>query len=120
LSPAKIRKAAHTLADRQGARQRRKTGFEEAQQHNLYPMLRAPNEMGLMSVSPGQTRRCGGARLIRACFGQGHSTPTARNVLVATSEGKLSFDRQPMARMSVMVLARQRTASGMDTPGRRT
>ena len=30
-----------------------------------------------------------------------------RNVLVATSEGKLSFDRQPMARMSVMVLARQ-------------
>src|ERR1700676_3811785 len=24
-----------------------KTGFEESQQHNLYPMLRAPNEMGL-------------------------------------------------------------------------
>jgi len=24
-----------------------KTGFEESQQHNLYPMLHAPNEMGL-------------------------------------------------------------------------
>src|SRR5260221_10902969 len=29
-----------------------------------------------------------------------------RNVMVATSEGRLSFDRQPMARMSVVVLAR--------------
>ncbi len=24
-----------------------KTGFEESQEHNLYPMLHAPNEMGL-------------------------------------------------------------------------
>ena len=32
-------------------------------------------------------------------------------MLIATSDGRLSFDRQPMARMSVMVLARQGDAS---------
>jgi TldD protein len=48
LSPAKIRKAAHTAAlIAKGPASVIKTGFEEAQQHNLYPMLHAPNEMGL-------------------------------------------------------------------------
>ena len=48
LSPAKIRKAAHTAAlIAKGPASVMKTGFEESQQHNLYPMLHAPNEMGL-------------------------------------------------------------------------
>ena len=36
---------------------------------------------------------------------------SVREVLVATSEGRLSFDRQPMARMSVTVLAREGDAA---------
>jgi len=48
LSPAKIRKAAHTAAlIAKGPASVIKTGFEESQQHKLYPMLHAPNEMGL-------------------------------------------------------------------------
>src|ERR1700719_427545 len=48
LSPEKIRKAARVAACiASGPSSVVKTGFEEAQQHNLYPMLRAPNEMGL-------------------------------------------------------------------------
>ncbi len=48
FEPAKIRKAAHTAAlIAKGPASVMKTGFEEAQQHNLYPMLHAPNEMGL-------------------------------------------------------------------------
>ena len=48
LSPAKIRKAAHPAAlIARGPASVVKTGFEESQQHNLYPMLHAPNEMGL-------------------------------------------------------------------------
>ena len=48
LSPAKIRKAAHTATlIAKGPASVVKTGFEESQQHNLYPMLHAPNEMGL-------------------------------------------------------------------------
>ena len=48
LSPAKIRKPAHTAAlIAKGPASVIKTGFEESQQHNLYPMLHAPNEMGL-------------------------------------------------------------------------
>src|SRR5437870_8446758 len=40
LSPAKIRKAAHTAAlIAKGPASILKTGFEEAQQHNLYAML---------------------------------------------------------------------------------
>src|SRR5579862_4678053 len=48
LSPEKIKKAARTAACiAKGPASVVKSGFEEAQRHNLYPMLRAPHEMGL-------------------------------------------------------------------------
>src|ERR1700687_6155520 len=48
LSPEKIRKAAHVAAlIARGAASVSKHGFEEAQKHNLYPMLTTPHEMGL-------------------------------------------------------------------------
>src|SRR5690242_16133830 len=48
LSPEKIRKAARVAACiARGPATVMKTGFEEARGHNLYPMLPAPNELGL-------------------------------------------------------------------------
>src|SRR5579872_6739141 len=48
LSPEKVRKAARVAAHiAAGPATIIKTGFEEAHQHNLYPMLSAPHETGL-------------------------------------------------------------------------
>jgi len=48
LSPEKIRKAARVAACiAKGPATVVRTGFETALQHNLYPMLHAPHEMGL-------------------------------------------------------------------------
>src|SRR5215470_4205187 len=48
LSPEKIKKAARVAAlIARGPASVVKSGFEESQKHNLYPMLKAPNEAGL-------------------------------------------------------------------------
>jgi TldD protein len=72
-------------------------------------MPHAPNEMGLEERVALVKRADVAARAYDSRVFQVQATyaDSLRNVLVATSEGKLSFDRQPMARMSVMVLARQ-------------
>src|SRR6202453_164434 len=110
LSPEKIRKAARVAAHiAKGPATIVKTGFEEARQHNLYPMLSAPHETGLAERVELIKRAALAARAYDARVFQVQATyaDSLRNVLVATSEGRLSYDRQPMARMSVMVLARQ-------------
>jgi len=110
LSPEKIRKAARVAACiARGPATIVKTGFEEAQRHDLYPMLRAPHEMGLyervdLVKRANQAARAYDARVFQV---QASYADSLRDVLVATSEGRLSFDRQPMARMGVTVLARQ-------------
>src|SRR5215813_3358688 len=109
LSPEKIKKAARTAAHiARGPASILKTGFEEAQRHNLYPMLRAPHEMGLAERVDLVRRADRAARAYdsRVFHVQATYADSVRHVLVATSEGRLSFDRQPMARMSVTVLAR--------------
>src|SRR5262249_3744885 len=85
-----------------------KSGFEEAQRHNLYPMLRAPHEMGLAERVDLVRRADKAARAYdnRVFQVQAIYVDNIREVMVAASEGRLSFDRQPMARMSVTVLAR--------------
>ncbi len=110
LSPEKIRKAARVAAHiAQGPASIVKTGFEEAQRHNLYPMVHAPNEMALAERVDLVKRADKAARAYdsRVFQVQASYADSLRHVLVATSEGRLSFDRQPMARMSVMVLARE-------------
>jgi TldD protein len=110
LSPEKIRKAARVAAHiAKGPATIVKTGFEEARQHNLYPMLSAPHETGLAERVELVKRADLAARAYDARVFQVQATyaDSLRNVLVATSEGRLSFDRQPMARMSVSALARQ-------------
>ncbi|HUA85845.1 MAG TPA: metalloprotease TldD [Bryobacteraceae bacterium] len=110
LSPEKIRKAARVAACiAHGPASIVKTGFEEAPRHNLYPMLHAPNEMGLAERVELVKRADRAARAYdrRVFQVQAGYADSLRHVLVATSEGRLTFDRQPMARMSVTVLARQ-------------
>ena len=110
LSPEKILKAARVAAHiARGPASIVKTGFEEAHRHNLYPMVTAPNEMGLAGRVDLINRADKAARAYdsRVFQVQASYADSLRQVLVATSEGRLSFDRQPMARMSVMVLARE-------------
>ncbi len=109
LSPEKIRKAANVAAHiAKGPATVPKSGFETARAHNLYPMIHAPNELGLEERVALVRRADDAARAYDKRVFQVQATyaDSLRNVLVATSEGRLSFDRQPMARMSVMVLAR--------------
>jgi TldD protein len=109
LSPEKIRKAAHVAAlIARGPASVVKHGFEEAQKHNLYPMLTTPHEMGLHERVELVKRADLAARAYDRRVFQVQATyaDSLRHVMVATSEGRLSFDRQPMARMGVMVLAR--------------
>jgi TldD protein len=114
LSPEKIRKAARVAAHiAKGPASIVKTGFEEAHQHNLYPMLSAPHETGLAERVELVKRADRAARAYDPRVFQVQATyaDSLRNVLVATSEGRLSYDRQPMARMSVSALARQGDAA---------
>jgi TldD protein len=109
LSPDKIRKAARVAACiANGPASVVKTGFEETKHHNLYPMIHAPNEMGLEARVDLVRRADAAARAYDSRVFQVQATyaDSLRHMLIATSEGRLSFDRQPMARMSVMVLAR--------------
>jgi TldD protein len=110
LSPDKIRKAARVAARiAQGPSTIVKTGFEEARKHNLYPMLRSPHETGLtervdLVKRADAAARAADARVFQVQAGYADSL---REVLIASSDGRLSYDRQPMARMSVSVLARE-------------
>ena len=110
LEPESIRKAARVAAMiARGPATIVKTGFEDAHKHNLYPMLTAPHEMGLAERLDLVKRADRAARAYDKRVFQVQATyaDSLRNVLVATSDGRLSTDRQPMARMSVMALARE-------------
>jgi TldD protein len=111
LSPDKIRKAARTAARiAKGPASVAKAGFEEARKHNLYPMIHAPNEAGLEERVDLVKRADAAARAYdpRVFLVQAVYVDSLRNVLVASSDGRLSFDRQPMARLSVTALARDK------------
>jgi TldD protein len=112
LSPEKIRKAARVAACiARGPASIVKTGFEEAPRHDLYAALKGPRESpesGLAERVDLVKRADVSARAYdsRVFQVQAAYVDSLRHMLVATSEGRLSFDRQPMARLSVTVLAR--------------
>jgi TldD protein len=109
LSPEKIRKAARVAACiARGPASVVKTGFEEAPRHDLYAALNGPHETGLAERVELVKRADVAARAYdsRVFQVQAAYVDSLRHMLVATSEGRLSFDRQPMARLSVTVLAR--------------
>ncbi len=110
LSPEKIRKAARVAACiARGPATVVKSGLDEARRHNLYPMLTSPHETGLLDRVDLVKRADTAARAYdpRVFQVQANYADSLRHVMVATSEGRFSFDRQPMARMSVTVLARE-------------
>ncbi len=114
LSAEKIRRAARVAACiAKGPAKVDKTGFEEANKRDLYPILQAPNETSLSERVELVKRADRAARAYdsRVFQVQASYADSLRHVLVANSDGVLSFDRQPMARLSVGVLARQGNGS---------
>ena len=110
LAPDKIRQAARVAAYiAKGPASVEKTGLEETAGRNLYPVLTAPSETSLNERVALVKRADAAARTAdhRVFQVQATFADNLRHVLVATSDGKLSFDRQPMARIGVSVLARE-------------
>jgi TldD protein len=111
LSPEKIRKAARVAACiASGPSKVDKTGFvEEARRRDLYPVLTAPNETSLTARVELVKRADRAARAAdrRVFQVQASYADSLCHVLIATSDGVLSTDRQPLARLGVSVLARE-------------
>src|ERR1017187_6021888 len=110
LSPEKIRKAAHVAAHiAAGQRKVDKFALNEGPRHNLYPVLIAPTETAFSDRVELVKRADRAARAYdpRIFQLQDVYADNLRQVLVATSDGRLSVDRQPLARLSVSTLARQ-------------
>jgi TldD protein len=86
-----------------------KTGFQEARKHNLYSMVTSPHEASLAERVDLVKRADAAAREYDGRVFQviASYADSVREVLVASSDGRLSFDRQPMARMGVAALARE-------------
>jgi TldD protein len=110
LSPEKIRKAAHVAAHiAAGPSKVDKFDLNEGARHNLYPVLIAPTETAFSERVELVKRADRAARAYdpRIFQVQASYADNLRYVLVATSEGVLTLDRQPLARLSVSALARQ-------------
>ncbi len=109
LSPEKIRHAAQVAAlIAAGPAKVEQTPLEEGRKRNLYPVLTAPNETAFKERVELAQRADHAARAYDPRVFQVQVTyaDSLRHVLVATSDGVLNFDRQPLARISVFALAR--------------
>ncbi len=110
LSPDKIRKAARVAACiAAGPGKVEKFDLNEGARHNLYPVLTAPTETAFAERVELVKRADRAARAYdpRIFQVQAVYADNLRQVLVATSDGVLSLDRQPLARLSISALARQ-------------
>ena len=110
LSPEKIRKAARVAACIANAPSKvDKAGFQDAHHRNLYPVVTAPTETSLAERVELVKRADRAARAFdsRVFQVQASYLDNLRQVMVATSDGTLSYDRQPLARLGVAVLARE-------------
>src|SRR6516225_10599700 len=109
LSPEKIRKAAHVAAYiAAGPSKVEKIDLEEGRRHNLYPVITAPTETAFAERVELVRRADEAARAYdpRIFQVQAVYADNLRYVMVATSDGVLTLDRQPLARLSVSALAR--------------
>jgi TldD protein len=110
LSPEKIRNAAHVAAMiAAGPASVDKVSVQEGRRHNLYPVVIAPTETAFVSRVELVQRTDQAARAYdpRVFQVQAMYADNLRHVMVATSDGVVTFDRQPLARLSVAALARQ-------------
>src|SRR5215472_14006792 len=110
LSPERIRKAARVAAHiAAGPSKVDKFGLNERPRHNLYPVLTAPTETAFtdrveLVKRADRAARAYDSRIFQVQAGYADNL---RHVMVATSDGVLTLDRQPLARMSVSALARK-------------
>ncbi|MBM3957407.1 MAG: metalloprotease TldD [Gemmatimonadetes bacterium] len=110
LSPDKIRHAARVAACiAAGPSKVLKTGFHEPRKPDLYPVLTPPTDASLAARVDLVRRADDAARAFDPRVFQVQVTygDNLRHILIATSDGLLSHDRQPLARLNVVVLARQ-------------
>lgn len=111
LSSERVRQAARVAACiASGPSKVEKTGFAEPPGRDLYPLLTPAAEAPLAERVKLVSRADVAARAYDPRVFQVQATyaDSLKYVLVATSAGTLSFDRQPMTRMSVFVLARDK------------
>jgi len=109
LSAARMKQAAQVaacIAD--GPASVPKVGLEAGPRHDLYSLEQLPCEVPLQERVRLLERADRAARAfdsrvfeVQATYGD-----TVRYIAIATSDGRFTFDRQPMARMNVSVLAR--------------
>lgn len=110
LSRERILKAARTAACiANGPAAIEKTGFTNGSKRNLYPVLSAPTEAPLAERVELVKRADRAAREAdsRVFLVQATYADNIRHVLIATSDGVLTFDRQPLTRLGVTAYARK-------------
>jgi TldD protein len=110
LSPEKVLKAANVAAHiASGPSKIDRFDLNEGVRHNLYPVLTAPTETALADRVELVQRADRAARAYdpRVFQVQAMYADNLRHVLVATSDGVLTLDWQPLARLSVHALARR-------------
>src|SRR5580700_1797181 len=110
LSPDAITKAARVAACiAAGPATVEKMPLQEGPRRNLYPVIVAPTETAFIERVDLVKRadKCARAYDPRVFQVQATYADSLRHVMVATSDGVLNFDRQPMARLNVRALARQ-------------
>jgi TldD protein len=110
LSPEKIAKAARVAACiASGPSKIIRTGLQNGEKRDLYPLLTAPTEAPLQERVELLKRADAAARAAdsRVFLVQAMYSDSVRHVLVATSDGVLTFDRQPLVRFGVTAFARK-------------
>jgi TldD protein len=110
LSSGKIFKAARTAGCiASGPATIEKTGLADGLKRDLYPILTAPTEAPLAERVELVKRADRAAREAdpRVFLVQATYADNIRHVLIATSDGMLTFDRQPLARLGVSAYARR-------------
>src|SRR6266852_1980228 len=113
LSPDKILKASRVAACiAAGPAHVEKSPLQEGPRRNLYPVITAPTETAFAERVDLVQRadKCARAHDPRVFQVQATYADSLRHVMIATSDGVLNFDRQPMARINVRALARQNGA----------
>jgi TldD protein len=110
LSPERIVKAARVAACiARGPASVDKTGFTNGTRRDLYPVPVAPTEASLAERVELVKRADRAARQAdsRVFLVQATYADNLRHTLIATSDGVLTFDRQPLARLGVTAYARK-------------
>ena len=110
LSPEKILKAAGVAAHIAAAPSKVESfHLQDGRLHDLYPVVVAPTETAFADRVDLVKRADRAARAYDSRIFQVQAVyaDNLRQVLVATSDGRLTVDRQPLARLSVSALARQ-------------